>query len=60
MKRLTQQGGLGPGADGFAFVLQNSGPNALGSPGLAGGFGLGDFQRYGRAPGWYDDSVFKD
>ena len=34
--QLTQQGGLGPGADGFAFVLQNSGPDALGSPGSAG------------------------
>ena len=49
--QLTQQGGLGPGADGFAFVLQNSGPDALGSPGSAGGFGLGDLQRYGKAPG---------
>ena len=39
--QLTQPGGLGPGADGFAFVLQNSGPDALGSPGSAGGFALG-------------------
>jgi len=28
--QLTGQGGLGPGANGFAFVLQNSGPEALG------------------------------
>ena len=49
--QLTGQGGLGPGADGFAFVLQNSGPDALGSPGSAGGFALGDVQRYGRSPG---------
>jgi hypothetical protein len=49
--QLTQQGGLGPGADGFAFVLQNSGLDALGSPGSAGGFALGDVQRYGKAPG---------
>jgi len=49
--QLTGQGGLGPGADGFAFVLQNSGPDALGSPGSAGGFALGEVQRYGRLPG---------
>jgi hypothetical protein len=39
--RLTEQGGLGPGADGFAFVLQNSGPSALGADGSGGGFALG-------------------
>jgi hypothetical protein len=49
--QLTRQGGLGPGADGFAFVLQNSGPNALGSRGSAGGFALGEVQRYGKAVG---------
>jgi hypothetical protein len=38
--RLTQQGGLGRGADGFAFVLQNSGPAALGADGSGGGFAL--------------------
>jgi hypothetical protein len=38
--RLTEQGGLGHGADGFAFVLQNSGPSALGSDGSGGGFAL--------------------
>ena len=30
------------GADGFAFVLQNSGPEALGGIGSAGGFGVND------------------
>ena len=40
--RLTQQGGLGRGADGFAFVLQNSGPEALGGRGSAGGFAVAD------------------
>ena len=43
--QLTKQGGLGPGADGFAFVLQNSGPDAIGSRGSAGGFALGELQR---------------
>jgi hypothetical protein len=38
--RLTEQGGLGRGADGFAFVLQNSGPSALGADGSGGGFAL--------------------
>jgi hypothetical protein len=36
--QLTGQGGLGPGADGFAFVLQNSGPEVLG--GLGGCSGI--------------------
>jgi len=40
--RLTEQGGLGHGADGFAFVLQNSGPSALGGLGSGGGFALGE------------------
>jgi len=40
--RLTDQGGLGNGADGFAFVVQNSGPNALGGRGSAGGFAVAD------------------
>ena len=30
------------GADGFAFVLQNSGPEALGGMGSAGGFRVAD------------------
>jgi hypothetical protein len=49
--QMTGLGGLGPGADGFAFVLQNSGPDALGSPGSAGGFALGEAGRYGQATG---------
>jgi hypothetical protein len=40
--RLTEQGGLGRGADGFAFVLQNSGPSAMGADGSGGGFALRD------------------
>ncbi|MBV9498157.1 MAG: hypothetical protein JO138_02170 [Acidobacteriaceae bacterium] len=40
--QLTRQGGLGHGADGFAFVLQNSGPEALGGRGSAGGFAVDD------------------
>jgi Legume lectin domain len=40
--QLTHQGGLGHGADGFAFVLQNSGPDALGGRGSAGGFAVSD------------------
>jgi hypothetical protein len=40
--RLTEQGGLGKGADGFAFVLQNSGSSALGADGSGGGFALRD------------------
>lgn len=40
--QLTRQGGLGRGADGFAFVLENSGPAALGGRGSAGGFAVSD------------------
>lgn len=40
--RLTDPGGLGNGADGLAFVLQNSGPSALGGKGSGGGFALGE------------------
>jgi Legume lectin domain len=43
--RLTQPGGLGLGADGLAFVLQNHGPSSLAGRGSAGGWGLGDGQR---------------
>ena len=35
--RLTKAGGLAGGADGFAFVLQNSGPQAVGGTGSGGG-----------------------
>ncbi len=40
--QLTGEGGMGHGADGFAFVLQNSGPEALGGRGSAGGFAVAD------------------
>ena len=40
--RFTDPGGLGGGADGLAFVVQNSGANALGGIGGAGGFMRGD------------------
>src|SRR5262249_33928440 len=49
--QLTQQGGLGPGADGFALCLQNNGPEALGGRGSAGGFALGEPRRYGKGSG---------
>lgn len=40
--QISACGGLEKGADGFAFVLQNDGPHALGGRGSAGGFALGD------------------
>jgi hypothetical protein len=40
--QLTGQGGLGGGADGFAFVLQNAGPDAIAGRGASGGFAVGD------------------
>ena len=40
--QLTRTGGLGRGADGLAFVLQNQGPDALAGRGGAAGFALGD------------------
>ncbi len=40
--QLTHNGGLGHGADGFAFVIQNAGPDALGGRGSAGGFAVTD------------------
>jgi hypothetical protein len=49
--QLTEQGGLGPGADGFAFVIQNAGPNAIGNAGSAGGFALGDRRYYSKLQG---------
>jgi hypothetical protein len=49
--QLTGQGGLGPGADGFAFVIQNAGPDAIGNPGSAGGFALGDRHYYSKLQG---------
>jgi hypothetical protein len=52
--QLTQQGGLGHGADGFAFVVQNSGPDALGGRGSAGGFAVTDpnYQKRENAIPW--------
>jgi hypothetical protein len=49
--QLTGQGGLGRGADGFAFVLQNSGPDAIAGRGSSGGFALGDGYGKRDAPG---------
>jgi len=46
--QLTHEGGLGHGADGFAFVLQNSGPDALGGRGSAGGFAVSDREYHHR------------
>jgi len=40
--QLTHQDWYFRGTDGFAFVLQNSGPAALGGIGSAGGFGVAD------------------
>jgi hypothetical protein len=40
--QFTKSGGLGGGADGLAFVLQNSGPKALGAKGGSGGFATGE------------------
>jgi hypothetical protein len=48
--QLTQQGGLS-GADGFAFVIQNTGPAALAGRGSAAGFAMGDGQRDWKVPG---------
>jgi hypothetical protein len=53
--QLTHPGGLGHGADGFAFVLQNSGPEALGGRGSAGGFAVEDpdfHRRWEKAIPW--------
>jgi hypothetical protein len=49
--QLTKPGGLGGGADGFAFVLQNAGPSALAGRGSAGGFALGDGEGDPSRPG---------
>src|SRR6185369_13230439 len=49
--KLTKQGGLGNGADGLAFVLQNTGPSAIAGRGSAGGWGVGDGQRNHRSAG---------
>lgn len=40
--RITDRQGMGPGADGFAFVIQNNGLDAIAGRGASGGFGFGD------------------
>ena len=40
--QLTKKGGLGPGADGIAFVIQNNSINELAGRGNSGGFAPGD------------------
>jgi hypothetical protein len=41
---------MGHGADGFAFVIQNSGPDALGGLGSAGGFAVSDPNYHHKGP----------
>lgn len=48
--RLTHQAWRAGGADGFAFVVQNTGPRALGGRGSAGGFALEDTESFGHRP----------
>lgn len=40
--RISETGGLRNGADGFAFVIQNNGPQEIAGKGSSGGFGFGD------------------
>ncbi|MBK7928826.1 MAG: hypothetical protein IPJ98_15460 [Bryobacterales bacterium] len=49
--RISDPGGLNKGADGFAFVIQNHGNQALGGFGGAGGFASGDGIHSGADPG---------
>jgi hypothetical protein len=49
--RISDRKGLGPGADGFAFVIQNSGPTALAGRGASGGFAFGHNIRDVNRPG---------
>lgn len=49
--RISKPGGLNKGADGFAFVIQNHGNQALGGFGGAGGFASGDGIHSGADPG---------
>ena len=59
--RFSNPGGLGRGADGLAFVIQNSGANALGGIGGAGGFMRGDGDdRGGRAGIPFSLAIFFD
>jgi hypothetical protein len=58
--QLTETGGLGKGADGFAFVIQNSGPRAIGGRGSAGGFAVAARQNGSRPGIPWSFSVFFD
>lgn len=59
--RFTDQGGLGNGADGLAFVIQNSASGAVGGLGGSGGFGFGEGTRGGHQAGIpYSLAVFFD
>jgi hypothetical protein len=60
--QITQAGGTGHGADGFAFVLQNSGPEAVGGRGSAGGFAVEDpdFRHRRKIPIAWSLAVFFD
>lgn len=58
--QLTETGGLGKGADGFAFVIQNSGPRAIGGRGSAGGFAVAARENGSRPGIPWSFSVFFD
>jgi len=49
--RFTKRGGLGPGADGIAFVVQNKSTAELAGRGASGGFAPGDGFRQPSSPG---------
>ena len=49
--QLTKTGGLGPGADGLAFVIQNNSIKELAGRGNSGGFAPGDGGGDRRKPG---------
>ncbi len=49
--RFTKQAGLGPGADGIAFVIQNRSTAELAGRGASGGFAPGDGFRQPSSPG---------
>jgi len=59
--QISKPGGLGKGADGFAFVIQNQGTNALAGLGGAGGFASADGVHGGDTPGIpYSLAIFFD
>ena len=49
--QISKPGGLGKGADGFAFIIQNHGNQVLGGLGGAGGFAAADGVYGGDTPG---------